>query len=601
METLQTSETPSNVSADRTFGNVPLSAQSAALASAPQSAPPVPEPQSTPPVPEFATTSSNSQDSSGSAAPAAAAPEPPPPGRTGLTADVAALAPPAKRPRVATSRPTLCITHAQCAKHVTPEYSPEQPARVAHVMRAIHELEAASAAAEAPALQIVELETSAAMLQTLDAKLFPAGKPVAAVGGGGGGGAADCGKCAHCLDKPKFGGPGIKRKGCLQPVKAPAAAAAAASMPPPASPSAPPPELARTASVVYLETSILPAVRACHTATYLERLRTACEQMHTRALKRPRNPGPLARNLSGVAGRAGRVEGDTFASASSYSAALCAALAACKAVDAVCRGDAANAFAAIRPPGHHCGRDGSTAGPASFAGPALHFAAAASAAAGAAVADDDDAPRQEAPDSPASSSSAGADGDRCGQGFCLLNNAAIAAKHALLVHAKLVKRVAIVDIDLHHGNGTEEIVRPWPEVLYASIHGVGEAFYPETATTLQKEPTVVNVPLERDSPADKYHAAVDDHVVPALREFAPDLLIVSCGFDAHRDDSPTLDGFLRLSAEDYAAVTRRLAAVAAERCGGRLVSLLEGGYNLTALRACATAHVRELSLSASLL
>jgi len=383
-------------------------------------------------------------------------------------------------------------------------------------------------------------------------------------------------------------------------VKGPAAAAAA-SMPPPASPSAPPPELARTASVVYLETSILPAVRACHTATYLERLRNACEQMHTRALKRPRNPGPLARNLSGVAGRAGRVEGDTFASASSYSAALCAALAACKAVDAVCRGDAANAFAAIRPPGHHCGRDGSTAGPASFAGPALHFAAAASAAAGAAVADDDDAPLQEAPDSPASSSSAGADGDRCGQGFCLLNNAAIAAKHALLVHAKLVKRVAIVDIDLHHGNGTEEIVRPWPEVLYASIHGVGEAFYPETATTLQKEPTVVNVPLERDSPAEKYHAAVDDHVVPALREFAPDLLIVSCGFDAHRDDSPTLDGFLRLSAEDYAAVTRRLAAVAAERCGGRLVSLLEGGYNLTALRACATAHVRELSLSANLL
>ena len=164
-----------------------------------------------------------------------------------------------------------------------------------------------------------------------------------------------------------------------------------------------------------------------------------------------------------------------------------------------------------------------------------------------------------------------------------------------------MKRVAIVDIDLHHGNGTEEIVRPWPEVLYASIHGVGEAFYPETATTLQKEPTVVNVPLERDSPADKYHAAVDDHVVPALREFGPDLLIVSCGFDAHRDDSPTLDGFLRLSAEDYAAVTRRLAAVAAERCGGRLVSLLEGGYNLTALRACATAHVRELSLSANLL
>ena len=89
--------------------------------------------------------------------------------------------------------------------------------------------------------------------------------------------------------------------------------------------------------------------------------------------------------------------------------------------------------------------------------------------------------------------------------------------------------------------------------------------------------------------------------MPALREFAPDLLIVSCGFDAHRDDSPTLDGFLRLSAEDYAAVTRRLAAVAAERCGGRLVSLLEGGYNLTALRACATAHVRELSLSANLL
>ena len=200
-------------------------------------------------------------------------------------------------------------------------------------------------------------------MQTLDAKLFPPGSRSRLAAA-----AAAAARPTAARRAPprqaKVRGPGIKRKGCLQPVKGPAAAAAA-SMPPPASPSAPPPELARTASVVYLETSILPAVRACHTAAYLERLH-ACG-MHTRALKRPRNQGRSRATCR--ASRAGR--GASKATPSPRRRRIGrfgAALAACKAVDAVCRGDAANAFAAIRPPGHHCGRDGSTAGPASFAG-----------------------------------------------------------------------------------------------------------------------------------------------------------------------------------------------------------------------------------------
>ncbi len=195
--------------------------------------------------------------------------------------------------------------------------------------------------------------------------------------------------------------------------------------------------------------------------------------------------------------------GDTFASPSSLSAALCGVLATCRAVDAVASGDYNSAFCAIRPPGHHAGANGTTA-------------------------------RRDKAGAPLS--------DRCGQGFCLLNNAAIGAKYALHEHANVIRRVAIIDWDLHHGNGTEEIVGAWDEVFYASLHGAEPAFYPETAQAFEKTPRRLNVPLPRGTSAADFISAYDEHVIPAIRAFDPDLLIISCGFDAHEVRAQALVG-----------------------------------------------------------
>lgn len=454
-----------------------------------------------------------------------------------------------KRPRFGPLPRTMCITHAECASHRVHKESPEQPARVAAVVSALHELRA-----EAPTMgfTVVELESSPSMLETLEAQLL-----------GADGSVTDSSSASPAASR------------------ASSSRASSDPSPPPARPRT----LARTDSVVYLESNILPAVRAVHSAAYLEKLRSTCYQLHlTSQHRKPAGRGSrpkLIRNLSGISG-------DTYASASSLSAALCAALTACRAVDDVCTAAYRNSFAAIRPPGHHAGAEGTTAGPAAFAAEAKE-AAEMTAAAGA---DYGVLPSPELPPSPA------AHRDRCGQGFCLLNNAAIAAKHALLAHPASIKRVAIVDIDLHHGQGTQEIVRGWPECLYASIHGAGEEFYPMTAQTLQREPRLVNVPLPEGTPAAAYVSAFDEHIVPAVRGFAPDLILVSCGFDAHKDDSPSLTGFLELDASDYATVTSRLTELAAECCDGRLVSLLEGGYNLTALRDCTREHVKALARAA---
>ena len=503
--------------------------------------------------------------------------------------------PPSKRPRhqvavnVSVTAPaTLCITHAACLKHyVGSRNHPEQPARVASVMASLRDLldeqYTGKNNAEGFLFNLQEMESSPAMLTMLEKQLSELTKEA----------------------------PQTKVVG-----------------------------LQRSESVAYLESTILPAVRAVHTPRYLERLQATCQHLSDRAANKPRAQPTLARNLSGVTG-------DTFASASSLSAALCAALSACRAVDAVCKGEAPNAFAAIRPPGHHAGADGCIAGPATFdrdasideaevedmpAEPSLTRGLSASirplSAAGASQALEAscngaggggdpsegscDAPASTAPAveqmSDVASESTGVDkdaadaDDRCGQGFCLLNNAAIAAKHALLryqpPHVCGIARVAILDIDLHHGNGTQEIVRHWPEVMYASIHGAEEGFYPSTATSLQTEPRLVNVPLARGTSSDEYLDAFDTHIASALRTFAPDLLILSTGFDAHRDDAPDLSGFLRLEASTFASLTRRCLDLAAELCAGRLVSLLEGGYNLSALAECTRAHVMELARAA---
>ncbi|KAL1511516.1 hypothetical protein AB1Y20_006324 [Prymnesium parvum] len=200
------------------------------------------------------------------------------------------------------------------------------------------------------------------------------------------------------------------------------------------------------------------------------------------------------------------------------------------------------------------------------------------------------------PETQATASDSARCDDRCSQGFCLLNNAAIAAKYALLEYPSTVRKVAIVDWDLHHGNGTEEIVRRdgWEQVMYCSLHGAEKHFYPETATELHLGPRIVNVPLKRGTPAREYHELFERHVLSRVLQFNPDLIIISCGFDAHKDDAPDLRGFLTLNVSDYQLLTAGVKRVAAQCCQGRVVSLLEGGYNLKAIAKCSTAHVLEL-------
>lgn len=223
---------------------------------------------------------------------------------------------------------------------------------------------------------------------------------------------------------------------------------------------------------------------------------------------------------------------DTVMSPGSATAALHAAGAACAAVDAVCTGEAARAFCAIRPPGHHATADQA-------------------------------------------------------MGFCLFNNVAVAAAHALAVHG--FARVAIADFDVHHGNGSEDIFRDEPRVLYASSHQM--PLYPGTGDPAGNTPTIRNAALPRDSGTVEFRAAWREELLPAMHAFAPQLVLVSAGFDADARDP--LAG-LGLGPDDFAWLTRELVALAERHAGGRLVSLLEGGYDLAALAEDACAHVRAL-------
>ena len=230
-----------------------------------------------------------------------------------------------------------------------------------------------------------------------------------------------------------------------------------------------------------------------------------------------------------------QLDPDTAMNAHSMNAALRAAGAGLLAVDEVLGGRTRNAFCAVRPCGHHATRERS-------------------------------------------------------MGFCIFNNIAVAAAYAL--EQPGIERVAVVDFDVHHGNGTEDMfgAGEWRDrVLMAGIFQ--HPFYPYSGTD-SPAPNMVNVPLRQGSDGAALRRAVEQQWLPALEAFAPQMILVSAGFDAHRDD--TLGG-LALVEADYAWMTRQLMAVAARHANGRVVSMLEGGYNLGALGRSAAAHVQALS------
>ncbi|MFO0293218.1 MAG: histone deacetylase family protein [Rhodospirillales bacterium] len=215
-------------------------------------------------------------------------------------------------------------------------------------------------------------------------------------------------------------------------------------------------------------------------------------------------------------------------------AALRAAGAVVAAIDAVMAGEARNAFCAVRPPGHH--------------------AEAATA-----------------------------------MGFCVFNNVAIGALHARAAHG--LGRVAVVDFDVHHGNGTQAILETDPGFFFASTHQM--PLYPGTGSPEERgvAGNVVNVALRPHADGAAFRRALEGEVLPALEAFAPEFVLISAGFDAHRRDPLAA---LDLEAEDYAWATAEIAAAAGRSAGGRLVSTLEGGYDLIALGESAAAHVSAL-------
>lgn len=228
------------------------------------------------------------------------------------------------------------------------------------------------------------------------------------------------------------------------------------------------------------------------------------------------------------------LDGDTVMSHGSRAAALRAAGAAIAAVDAVMEGSARNAFCAVRPPGHH----------AEAARP---------------------------------------------MGFCLFANAAIAAHRARARWR--AERVAVVDFDVHHGNGTQAILENDPAFFYGSSHEM--PLFPGTGHPHEHgvAGNVLNVALEPMSGGPEFRAAWGDVIIPAVEAFRPDLLIISAGFDAHRRD-PLAS--LSVTTADFSWLSQELVALADRVCGGRVVSLLEGGYDLEGLAASAAVHVRAL-------
>lgn len=226
------------------------------------------------------------------------------------------------------------------------------------------------------------------------------------------------------------------------------------------------------------------------------------------------------------------LDNDTVISPGSWSAALTAAGAVCQAVDDIIGGKTTRAFCAVRPPGHHAFPDHA-------------------------------------------------------EGFCLFNNIFIGALHAQSLG---MKKIAIVDFDVHHGNGSDAMARKHENVFYASTHQW--PLYPGTGLIEDNIPNrILNIPMSAGDGSAIFREIYSQQIFPAVRAFAPDLLMISAGFDAHKDD-PLAQ--INLETEDFGWVTAELAKIASECCDGKIVSVLEGGYNLAALSAGVDAHLRNL-------
>ena len=175
-------------------------------------------------------------------------------------------------------------------------------------------------------------------------------------------------------------------------------------------------------------------------------------------------------------------------------------------------------------------------------------------------------------------------------GFCYINAVAAAAYHARSVHS--LKRIAVVDYDVHHGNGTQDIFERDPNLFFASTHQ-GQ-FYPGTGHSHETgiANNILNVPLKSGTGSEDFRRAFALHIIPALLAWKPEMILISSGFDAHADD-PLAE--ICLEAEDFGWATAALCQVAEETCHGRIISILEGGYDLNALQLCAVAHVEALA------
>lgn len=227
-------------------------------------------------------------------------------------------------------------------------------------------------------------------------------------------------------------------------------------------------------------------------------------------------------------------DGDTVLCPGTWNAALSAAGAVCRAVDDIAAKKIERAFCAVRPPGHH------------------------------------------------------AEPDRA-MGFCLFNNIFIGARRAQDLHG--FTKVAIVDFDVHHGNGTDAMTRRAENIFYASTHQW--PLFPMTGRAEDDIPgTVMNVPLAAGDGSVPFRAAYEEFIIPALHKFGPDLLMISAGFDAHKNDPLAA---LHLTEDDFTWVTQKLTGVADKFCNGAIVSVLEGGYDLNALEISVAAHLRALS------
>ena len=227
-----------------------------------------------------------------------------------------------------------------------------------------------------------------------------------------------------------------------------------------------------------------------------------------------------------------QIDPDTSLNVSTWDAALRAAGAALAATDAVLAGELENAFCAVRPPGHHACHDHA-------------------------------------------------------MGFCFFNNVAVAAKYALERHG--LQRVAIVDFDVHHGNGTEDIVAGDERILMVSFFQ--HPFYPEGGSR-STAGNLVNLPVPAYTRGPQVRELIEHAWIPRLEAFAPEMIFISAGFDAHREDDL---GQLGLVEQDYAWITQRIKDVARRHAKGRIVSCLEGGYNLSALGRSVEAHIRVLA------